>query len=132
MATAPAGYSLASCCRSPLLPLISREVAESGLICMHCNETAIPFEDLPSELQALLKDWSERYAPIHQVAHWDDHQRRRVAQYDTELEKAATATERLLHELGKSLAPRLLEHYPAIVWEDQDECLEVRPEDIPM
>ena len=27
-------------------------------------------------------------------------------------------------------APKLLEHYPAIVWEDQDECLEVRPEDV--
>jgi len=23
-----------------------------------------------------------------------------------------------------------LEAYPAIVWEDQDECLEVRPEDV--
>jgi hypothetical protein len=24
----------------------------------------------------------------------------------------------------------LLEFYPAVVWEDQDECLEVRPEDV--
>jgi hypothetical protein len=23
-----------------------------------------------------------------------------------------------------------LEHYPAIIWEDHDECLEVRPDDI--
>jgi hypothetical protein len=28
------------------------------------------------------------------------------------------------------LAPALLEFYPAVVWEDQDECLEVRPEDV--
>jgi hypothetical protein len=26
--------------------------------------------------------------------------------------------------------PPFLDHYSAIVWEDQDECLEVRPEDI--
>ena len=26
--------------------------------------------------------------------------------------------------------PPLLEHYPSLVWEDQDECLEVRPEDV--
>jgi len=24
----------------------------------------------------------------------------------------------------------LLNHYPAAIWEDQDECLEVRPEDV--
>jgi len=28
------------------------------------------------------------------------------------------------------LAPKLLNHFPAIIWEDQDECLEVRPEDV--
>ena len=33
-------------------------------------------------------------------------------------------------EAGRQLAPRLLEFYPAAVWEDQDECLEVRPEDV--
>jgi hypothetical protein len=38
--------------------------------------------------------------------------------------------EELLGFAGKTLAPKLLDHYPAIVWEDQDECLEVRPEDI--
>jgi hypothetical protein len=26
--------------------------------------------------------------------------------------------------------PKLLDFYPAVIWEDQDECLEVRPEDI--
>ena len=26
--------------------------------------------------------------------------------------------------------PPLLEVYPAVIWEDQDECLEVRPEDV--
>ena len=26
--------------------------------------------------------------------------------------------------------PPLLESYAAVIWEDQDECLEVRPEDV--
>ena len=38
--------------------------------------------------------------------------------------------ERLLARAGGKLAPRLLDFYPAVVWEDQDECLEVRPEDV--
>ena len=38
--------------------------------------------------------------------------------------------EGLLAEAGKVLVPKFLEHYAAIVWEDQDECLEVRPEDV--
>ena len=32
---------------------------------------------------------------------------------------------------GVQIAPKFLDFYPAVVWEDQDECLEVRPEDIP-
>ena len=31
---------------------------------------------------------------------------------------------------SEKLAIQLLEFYPAVVWEDQDECLEVRPEDV--
>jgi hypothetical protein len=30
------------------------------------------------------------------------------------------------------LAPKLLNSYAAAIWEDQDECLEVRPEDVPV
>jgi hypothetical protein len=36
----------------------------------------------------------------------------------------------LLAIAGGQLLPKFLRYYPAIVWEDQDECLEVRPEDI--
>ncbi len=46
------------------------------------------------------------------------------------IENAADEAEQLLMEAGRRLAPALLEHYPTIVWEDQDECLEVRPEDV--
>jgi hypothetical protein len=35
----------------------------------------------------------------------------------------------LLSRAGRELAPKLLNFYPAVIWEDQDECLEVRPED---
>jgi hypothetical protein len=128
----PAGYPEAGCCRAPLLPLLTRDVEESGLICQHCSGTAVAFEDLPEELQPELRAWSVDYEPVHAVAHWEDRQRRRVTSYDQSLEEAAKEAERLLGQLGRELAPRLLEHYPVVLWEDQDECLEVRPEDIPL
>jgi len=43
-------------------------------------------------------------------------------------ENAAKAAEKLLSTCGRELAPKLLDAYAAIIWEDQDECLEVRPE----
>ena len=42
----------------------------------------------------------------------------------------AEDAERLLARAGSQLAPKFLDFYPAIVWEDQDECLEVRPENV--
>ncbi len=128
----PAGYPEAGCCRAPLLPLLTRDVVESGLICQHCSGTAVAFEELPEELQPDLRAWSVDYEPVHAVAHWDDRQQRRVTSYDQSLEEAAKEAERLLGQLGREIAPRLLEHYPVVLWEDQDECLEVRPEDIPL
>jgi len=38
--------------------------------------------------------------------------------------------EQLLARAGREIAPKLLNSYAAAVWEDQDECLEVRPEDV--
>jgi len=130
LATPPRGYSEAACCRAPLLPLLTRDVL-SGLVCQHCSATVVPFDELPAELQAPIREWAEEYAPVHAVAHWDDQQRKRIRDYDHAYEEAALATEKLLARAGGELAPRLLEHYAAVVWEDQDECLEVRPEDIP-
>ena len=51
-------------------------------------------------------------------------------EYDRAYENAAEEAERLLARAGQELAPKLLNIYPAIIWEDQDECLEVRPEDV--
>jgi hypothetical protein len=130
LATAPAAYAEATCCRAPALPLLTRDVRDAGLICLHCNETLTPFEELPAPLQQDLEAWAAQYAAAHEVAHWDDHQRKKVADYDRAFENAAKTAERLLARAGGQLAPRLLDHYAAVVWEDQDECLEVRPEDV--
>jgi hypothetical protein len=134
LATPPAAYPESSCCRAPLLPLLTRDVVQSGLICQHCNETLVPFDDLPSQVQQAVADWGHEYEPIHAVAHQEDSGRHGSsgAGYDRAFEKAAQQAEALLGFAGKTLAPRLLEFYPAVVWEDQDECLEVRPEDIPV
>ena len=38
--------------------------------------------------------------------------------------------EQFLAFAGRNVAPKLLDTYAAVIWEDQDECLEVRPEDV--
>ena len=130
LASPPAAYPESACCRAPMLPLLSRDVCESGLICQHCGETLVPFEEIPAELQPVLEAWSAQYAPVHAVAHWDDPQRKRAGDYDHAYENAAAEAERLLARAGSEIAPKLLDFYPAAIWEDQDECLEVRPEDV--
>jgi hypothetical protein len=130
LATPPAGYSESPCCRAPMLPLLTRDVRETGLICQHCNETLVPFDEIPEDVRPELEAWAGEYEPIHAVAHWDDRQRKGAGNYDRAYENAAQDAERLLSRAGRALAPKLLNHYPAIVWEDHDECLEVRPEDI--
>ena len=132
LATPPAAYREASCCRAPLLPLLTRDVLESGLVCQHCSVTAAPFEEIPAELQPAVKAWAEEYAPVHAVAHWEDRQRKSAGNYNRAYENAAKDAERLLAHVGAQIAPKFLDFYPAVVWEDQDECLEVRPEDIPL
>ncbi len=130
LATPPAAYPEASCCRAPLLPLFTRDVLDAGLICQHCGDTCVPFEDILAELQEEIRSWAQDYSPLHAVAHWDDAQRKRAGNYEGKLDDAADDVEGLLAVAGKRIVPKFLEHYPAVVWEDQDECLEVRPEDI--
>ena len=130
LVTSPPAYSESSCCRAPMLPLLTRDVHEAGLICQHCSETLVPFEEIPTGLQGELEAWSAEYAPVHAVAHWDDRQRKTAGDYDHAYESAAEEAERLLAQAGRQLAPKLLEFYATAVWEDQDECLEVRPEDV--
>jgi hypothetical protein len=130
LATPPHAYSESPCCRAPMLPLLTRDIRDTGLICQHCNDTLVPFDEIPEPIRAELDEWAGLYAPVHAVAHWDDRQRKRAGDYDRAFETGAKEAEALLHRAGSKLAPRLLEFYPAIVWEDQDECLEVRPEDV--
>jgi len=130
LANPPAAYSESHCCRAPMLPLLTRDVNEAGLICQHCNDTLVPFEDIPAAVRSELETWATQYAPVHAVAHWDDRQRKSAGDYDRAFENAAADAERLLSQAGRKLAGALLDLYPAVVWEDQDECLEVRPEDV--
>ena len=130
LATPPAAYLESPCCRAPKLPLLTRDIRDAGLLCLHCNDTLIPFDEIPPEVRPEVESWAEQYQPVHAVAHWDDRQRK-SRNYDRAYENAAQQAERLLARAGCQLAPKLLNDYPAIVWEDHDECLEVAPEDIP-
>ncbi|MBK9138773.1 MAG: hypothetical protein IPM17_08435 [Verrucomicrobia bacterium] len=130
LATIPAAYPVAPCCRAPLLPMLTRDVAESGLVCVHCGGTAVACGDLPADLRHALEEWAADYRPVHAVAHWDDHEQQRVRDYNRAFEDAAKKAEGLLARAACELVPRLTDEFPAVVWEDQDECLEVQPEDI--
>lgn len=130
LAYPPAAYPEAECCRAPLVPLVTRDALESGLVCQHCLGTAVAFGDLAPEFQDGLKSWAEEYAKVHQVAHWDDRERKSVKNYDRAYENAAKKAEGLLARLGRDILPPLLGSFPLLIWEDQDECLEVRPEDL--
>lgn len=130
LVTIPSSYVEAGCCRAPLFPMLTRDVLESGLICPHCGDACVAFADTPPDLQSSLQSWAESYQPHHAVAHWEEHRKGSPSDYEQALEEAAQAAEKLLRQAGDDLAPALLEHYPAVIWEDQDECLEVRPEDI--
>ena len=110
--------------------MLTRDVRDAGLICQHCSDTLVPFDEIPAALQGEVGGWASQYSPVHAVAHWDDRQRKSAGNYDRAYEKAAEEAELLLARAGRQLAPKLLEFYPAVVWEDQDECLEVRPEDV--
>ena len=90
----------------------------------------MPFDELSPEFRALAEPWAKNYDPVHAVAHWDDRQRKRGGNYDDACESAAQQAEQLLAIAGRELTPKLLDSYAAVIWEDQDECLEVRPEDV--
>jgi hypothetical protein len=132
LATPPAAYLESPCCRAPRLPLLTRDVRESGLICQHCNETLVPFDEIPTEVRPDLEAWAAQYEPVHAVAHWDDRQRKAAGNYDRAFENAALEAERLLARVPQQLAPKLLNFFPTLVWEDHDECLDIRPEDVPL
>ena len=87
-------------CRAPLLPLLTRDVKESGLVCVHCSETLIPFEEIPEDVRPALQAWADEYAPVHGVAHWDERRQKATPNYDRAYEEAAQQAERLLARGG--------------------------------
>lgn len=126
----PSGYVESPCCRAPLLPMLSREVNRSGLICFHCGGTAVPMEEIPQPWSGIIQQWAEEYAPVHQVAHDDNLRKLSETQEESQLDEAAKKGEALLIQAATHIAPGLLDYYPSVIWEDQDECLEIRPEDL--
>ncbi len=130
LATFPHAFPPAECCRAPLLPLFTRDIINSGLVCQHCGGTAVEFDDIPKPIRAKIEEWADDYANVHAIAHYDESQMRSVTNYDETFEKAATDAEKYLRAAALELLPQFLEYYPAILWEDQDECLEVEPKDI--
>jgi hypothetical protein len=130
LATLPHAFSPAECCRAPLLPLFTRDVLGNGFVCPHCGATAVEFADLPKALRESTEEWAEEYANAHAVAHYDENQMRSAGDYDELFEKAASDAEKFLRTAAIELLPRFLEYYPALLWEDHDECLEVEPGDI--
>jgi len=130
LASPPSAYPEAPCCRAPLLPLLTRDVLEMGLICQNCGDACVPYDDIPAPLQNEIRAWAKKYEPVHAVAHWNDAERKRSGNYEGKFDEAAEEAERLLVAVGRQIAPKFLEFYPAAIWEDQDDCLEVRPEDV--
>ncbi len=132
LATFPSTYGKSECCGAPVLPLLTRDVKETGLGCLQCGATMVPFANIPETARKSLDEWANEYADAHAVAHWDEKKQKLARNYNDDLEEAAEKAEDLLAEAGFDIVPVLLESFPAVLWEDQDECLEVRPEDIPV
>jgi hypothetical protein len=130
LVTIPSTYLESPCCRAPLLPLLTRDVGRDGLICPHCDSTLVALEDLPGDISKRLDAWASEYADVHAVAHWDERQQKASGNYENAYNGAARQAITLLALAGREIAPALLDTYAAVFWEDQDECLEVRPEDI--
>jgi hypothetical protein len=50
--------------------------------------------------------------------------------YEEVFEKAAGQAEEALRKAALEILPQFLEYFPTLLWEDQDDCLEVEPRDI--
>ena len=74
-------------------------------------------------------EWAEDYSSIHGVAHWDE-TRRTITRITNKLLRMPLSK-------ANNCSPTKVSNwrpaggvFPAVIWEDQDECLQVRPEDI--
>ncbi len=128
LVTIPSPYTEARCCRAPLLVVFNSEIVKSGLLCHHCGGTAVPFKNVPAPLRSAIQSWAKSYALNHDIAHWGEDDQ--PDDYDEVLDEAAEQAQDFLADAAQTLMPRLLEFFPAVIWEDQDYCLMVQPEDI--
>jgi hypothetical protein len=126
LANFPPKLRTADCCRAAAVPVFTRDVAESGLICFHCQETLLPLEELTLEKE--IRSWAERYQEAHSVAHREE--KEQGSNYSQEFSTAKTTVQRLFREAQEKFFSSLQEDFSILVWEDQDECLQVMPEDI--
>ena len=127
---APHGYYLSPCCSAPFLPRFHRDVIETGLLCEHCWETLVPLDCLPNSLETRSVEWCRLYHRVHAVAHWDSAKQQALDNYEKKRKEAVGRAISLMLKLKAQLLPRFVEHYPAILWDDQDECLGIEPDDI--
>jgi hypothetical protein len=127
----PEDFREAACCGAPMIPLFTRDIVERGFVCPFCDGTVMSLDELPEPSRAIVQGWAENYDRVHSVAHWDDRKKLSVRSFEEELEKAAEQASLLWVELVDQILPTLIpEIFPAIIWEDQDECLDIRPEDL--
>jgi len=63
LANPPPNYCESHCCRAPMLPLLTRDVHDAGLICQHCSDTLVAFEEIPVELKAVWNPGPRNTAP---------------------------------------------------------------------
>ncbi len=123
-------YQSTSCCGAPTIPFISFEVCTHGIYCSCCGEVLSTLEDMTEDIAPALRQWGKDYDAIHQVAHWNDNERKQCGDYDRALDKACERAIPMLSRLGYEIAPKVLRIFPAVFWEDADNCLDVIPEDI--
>src|SRR5688500_5555480 len=105
IATIPPSFTVAECCGAPLLPLFTRDVLNTGLVCQHCGATAVEFSDLAKTLRERIEPWAEAYAEVHAVAHFDEGQMRSAGNYDDVFENAASQAEEQLSQAAREILP---------------------------
>ncbi|MDD2708983.1 MAG: hypothetical protein PHV34_13435 [Verrucomicrobiae bacterium] len=123
-------YQPAECCGAPSIPLVSHDICKYGLYCSNCGTELAELAGFPPGIVKTFNAWGAAYETYHQVAHWPDDKRRKKDDYEAAMETAREKALPLLSQLGFSLAPRFLEFYPAVFWEDGDDCLDIIPEDL--
>jgi hypothetical protein len=123
-------YQRAACCNGPSIPFVSFEVSAYGFYCSCCGEVLRRIDDFPSDIAESFNKWGVAYDQFHHIAHWDETERAKCKNFETEVDQAAEKATPLLSQLGYKLAPKLLLQFPAVIWEDSDACLDIIPEDL--